>query len=340
MSYERLYFYDKERRRGVYPFDEEIGQEGETTSGVEQALAELAAHMPYGQAARLYSRLTGVKLSTSAVWEIVQQAGQMARPALDPITTGKPTREDARCLAVTMDGCMSNIREEGWKEVKIGAVFEANRVSEHEDEGIKGSAQSYVAHLGGPEGFATKLAAEAHSRGFHQMEQQAVVGDGAAWIWNIAHADYPNAAHIVDWFHAREHLYAAANEIFAGCPESDKAAWIQTHTDLLFNGDAEKIACHLEAHAASCQLPDISVSRLNTEAGYFRTHTQRMQYADFRNASLPIGSGVIESGAKRLKQRVSGPGMRWSRQGLENLLPLRTAVMSDTFHLLWHRICP
>jgi hypothetical protein len=32
--------------------------------------------------------------------------------------------------------------------------------------------------------------------------------------------------------------------------------------------------------------------------------------------------------------------MRWSRAGLENMLPLRAALMSGTFDQLWPRICP
>jgi hypothetical protein len=34
------------------------------------------------------------------------------------------------------------------------------------------------------------------------------------------------------------------------------------------------------------------------------------------------GSGMVESAAKQFKARFGGPGMRWSRKGAENLLPL------------------
>ena len=61
---------------------------------------------------------------------------------------------------------------------------------------------------------------------------------------------------------------------------------------------------------------------------------------DFESAHLPIGSGIVESGAKQAKQRLCAPGMRWSRAGLENMLPLRAALMSGTFDQLWPRICP
>ena len=83
-----------------------------------------------------------------------------------------------------------------------------------------------------------------------------------------------------------------------------------------------------------------SKAKLETEAGYFATNHERMQYRDFQQALLPIGSGTVESGAKQAKHRLAAQGMRWSRPDLENMLPLRAAVMSGTFDLLWPVICP
>ena len=80
-------------------------------------------------------------------------------------------------------------RAEGWKEVKIGAIFEAYVTGQSGQ--VRGRSQSYVMHLGGPEGFGVKLAMEAQARRWLQAAQSAVVGDGAAWIWNLAARDYP-----------------------------------------------------------------------------------------------------------------------------------------------------
>jgi hypothetical protein len=114
----------------------------------------------------------------------------------------KETLESAACV---MDGFMANVRAEGWKEVKIGAIFEAYVTGQSGQ--VRGRSQSYVMHLGGP---AFKLAMEAQARRWSQAAQSAVVGDGAAWIWNLAARDYPDAAHIVDWYHAKQHLCGAA----------------------------------------------------------------------------------------------------------------------------------
>jgi hypothetical protein len=60
-----------------------------------------------------------------------------------------------------------------------------------------------------------------------------------------------------------------------------------------------------------------------------------MNYIEMREEEWPIGSGMVESGAKQFKARFSGPGMRWSRTGAENLLPLRSAVLSGRFDQMW-----
>ncbi len=60
-----------------------------------------------------------------------------------------------------------------------------------------------------------------------------------------------------------------------------------------------------------------------------------MNYLELREDGYPIGSGMVESGCKQYKARLGGPGMRWSRSGLENLLPVRTAIMSQRFDQAW-----
>ncbi|OGO16675.1 MAG: hypothetical protein A2Z14_01045 [Chloroflexi bacterium RBG_16_48_8] len=74
---------------------------------------------------------------------------------------------------------------------------------------------------------------------------------------------------------------------------------------------------------------------LSDQSRYFHTHKRRMCYQEFREEGYPIGSGTVESGIKRFKSRLTGSGMRWSRQGTERMLVIRGAVMADTFDALW-----
>ena len=104
---------------------------------------------------------------------------------------------------------------------------------------------------------------------------------------------------------------------------------------MLFQGHAERIADEL--CAAALAYPEQAVD-LVREAGYFRQNKRRMQYLEMREERWPIGSGMVESGAKQYKARFCGAGMRWSRSGAENLLPVRTAIMSRRYDDLWERV--
>jgi len=74
------------------------------------------------------------------------------------------------------------------------------------------------------------------------------------------------------------------------------------------------------------------------EAGYFANHKRRMNYLEMRMEEWLIGSGTVESGAKQYKERFTGPGMRWKRTGAEHLIPIRSAIMSNSFHQSWRAI--
>ena len=81
--------------------------------------------------------------------------------------------------------------------------------------------------------------------------------------------------------------------VYPNQPEQ-AAAWVDQHSAMLYEGQAKQIAKRLAQHAQSEQLL--------TEARYFETNHERMQYRDFESAHLPIGSGIVESGAKQAKQ--------------------------------------
>jgi hypothetical protein len=243
-----------------------------------------------------------------------------------------------------MDGFRVNVRDEGWKEAKLGVVSEVTANGQPQPnrhgqmvEPVHAHSHSYVMHLGGPEGLGVKLAVEAQARRWSSVPQSVVIGDGATWIWNLATNDYACAAHVVDWYHAKQHLWVAADLIYPQQP--DKAAvWVEQQATVLYAGRACEIADTLILLAALANVE--TKTKLETEAGYFVTNHERMQYRDFQQALLPIGSGSVESGAKQAKHRLAAAGMRWSRTGLENMLPLRAALMSDSFDLLWPKICP
>jgi hypothetical protein len=232
---------------------------------------------------------------------------------------------------------MVHIRGESWKEVKIGTVFEVvtgkrwDEITGERIELAEADDCTYTAHLGGPEVFGQDLWAEATRREVPSAYDKVMIGDGAHWIWNLALDYFPQAEQIVDWYHAKQHLYAAA-ALLHGEGTEKAERWVKRYETSLYQGHAAYIADRL-SHEAQ-QRPAIADGLLK-EAGYFRNNWRRMQYLEYRENGWPIGSGMVEGGAKQFEARMRGPGMRWSRPGAHRMLAIRAAVISGRFDERW-----
>ena len=137
----------------------------------------------------------------------------------------------------------------------------------------------------------------------------------------------------VDWYHATEHLARAAKLLKGdGTPAAHQ--WLKAQQTPLFGGRTDQIAVGLLQVA---QKHSSVADGLHREAGYFRNNHPRMQYQELREYGLPIGGGMVESGCKRFRAHFNGAGMRWSRPGIEQLIPIRAAIMSCHFDQGWQR---
>ena len=305
----------------------------------------------FEEAETVLSRIGHVSMSDSTLWHRVERWGEQFRrldqdrqqqaqaiPKRGEVMSGQAKR--AGRMGLAMDGAMVHILDEGWKELKVGCVYEIEPKAVFDQESQEwlemGHAvhNSYVAHLGGPELFGHLLWAEAQSRGWEAVYDTQVVGDGAPWIWNLTQAHFYDSYQTVDWYHAADHLHAAA-QLYR--PDSDIAAqrWYKTAETSLFQGHADQIALMLGQKAVGNSQ---RAKNLRTEARFFENNKRRMQYLEFREEGYLIGSGPVESGAKQFKARFTGPGMRWSRPGIERLIPVRAAIMSGHFDDLWPTI--
>lgn len=316
---------------------------------MEREAVYLSGALPsFDLAVTILQRIGQIEISQPSAWRSSQAAGlrfqrveaaACARATATAERWEPPSRAEVRDprMGVSMDGATMNIREEGWRDVKIGVVFDVavrptkDPATAEVVDRAHAVHNSYVAHLGGPDALGEKTWTEARSRGWEQAQATIVVGDGAPWIWNQAALHFDASQQVVDWFHAKEHLIAAARLLK---PEGTAAytRWLNSRETLLYQGHADKIADELEKQAINGVA---NADPLRTEAGYFRTNHRRMNYIELREEAWPIGSGMVESAAKQFKARFAGPGMRWSRSGAENLLPIRAAVLSGRFDQMW-----
>ena len=311
----------------------------------------LSGLMEFEVAEETLARIGQIVMSDTSVWrrakrwgeqfqarEAAQQATANALPSPSEIVAGE--KRQAKDLGVAMDGAMVHILEEGWKELKVGCVFEIEvRPTREKATGdlvdlAHAVRNSYVAHLGGAEVFGKLVWAEARRRDWTQARDTIALGDGAPWVWNLTKEHFYDSRQGVDWYHATQHLANAAN-LLKGEGTAAAQHWLKEQKTPLFEGQAGQIAAQLRQ--AAQRKPRVA-DDLRREAGYFHDNQRRMQYQELREDGFPIGSGMVESGCKRFRARFHGAGMRWSRPGLERLLPVRAAIMSHRFDPLWRAI--
>lgn len=297
----------------------------------------LAGLVPYAQARQVFERIGHVRLPTTSLWEQAQSAGEVLRRrqqtqerqvSVERVVLPPAQQDSPDPKGVSLDGGTLNVRGEGWKEFKVGTVYDLatetviDPETQEAVEVARGVNIAYRAVLGSVTDFAPAFWALAVEHAIPQAADVAVTADGAEWIWNVADDYFPESVQIVDWYHATEHVAQAAAALY---PTNETTAhrWKQERRHALYLGQVESITAPLEK------------AGLASQAHYFQTHQRRMRYQEFREQGYPIGSGTVESGIKQFKQRLTGAGMRWSRPAAERMLVIRAAVMTDNFDALW-----
>jgi len=250
-------------------------------------------------------------------------------------------------MGIALDGVYVNIRDEGWKEVKVGAVFEIIPLTRHEKvrrlkrqgrpvkaedeirDMVKAEAISYCALLGSVENFEPLQWAETLRRQLPSCWESVVIGDAADWIDRIYAKCYYDSERIIDWYHACEHLGGLARQAFG--EGNDKAhKWLEKRKDTLWQGQVHEVVNAIRA---------LSIDRADQEreANYFHKHRRGMNYLEFCERGLPVGSGVVEGGGCKgvIEGRLKRVGMRWSREGAQNMIALRCHYYGDRWKQIW-----
>ena len=98
-------------------------------------------------------------------------------------------------------------------EVKLAVFFTQDKLDKDGYPVRDRDSASVIATFEPAAAFADLVKAEGIRRGADHVRQLTLIGDGAAWIWNLAAATFPGATCIVDLYHARQHLHSLARSL-------------------------------------------------------------------------------------------------------------------------------
>jgi hypothetical protein len=340
---------------GQFPADIELDIENtEFSPGVRRMHALVGQEAPFDHGRAQMQLLAGLEVTTKSVERIAEAIGgdiaQREQAEIDkalqldlPAIVGEPIP----ILYVQMDGTgvpvvkketvgrpgKSDGQPAHTREVKLGCVFTQTRWDEKGFAIRDPDSTTYTGAIEAAAEFGKRIYLEACKRGWSRAKKKVVIGDGAEWIWNLVGEHFPGAVEIVDLYHARQHLWTVARQLYPQ-EEQQQKAWMKVHQKrLLDKGKIEKLVDVLRSLTTS---NPFLAEKIRTEADYFERNAERMRYPRFRRQHLFVGSGVIEAGCKTVVgSRLKQSGMFWTVRGANAILALRCSHLNGRFEDYW-----
>ena len=351
LTLERAYYHCAACDRGWHPRDAELGLEGRSVSpGLERMIGSAAADASFARGSELLRELAELHVPTTQVERVAKELGTSIaadertvlapEPARAPTAyvgldgTGVPMRaaETAGRAGKQADG-RAKTRES--KLVTYWTAEQRNAAGRPErDPGsvrysaaIESAASRDTDADGAP--FGQRLRRMAERCSYADAPRRVVLGDGAAWIWNLADRECPGAIQIVDLWHAKEKLWECGKALWGAGPRTEE--WARARSDDLEQGRFAELLAALRPHAEECEAFRLGL-------GYFEANRERMRYDEFREGDLCVGSGIVEAGCKTVVgARCKRSGMHWTVDGANAILALRCSVLSGRYADYWER---
>ena len=336
---------------GVCPRDRALGMHATSLSpGVLRMVGRAASDFSFAAASDLLWELAAVRVETKQVERCAEALGREV--AADERAVAETVPSPAPTMYLGMDGSGVPVRPaeiEGrrgkqpdgsakTREVKLATLWTAEGRDKQGRPVRDLGSVSYNAAVESaasrdtdpqPAAFAQRVYREAIRRGFDTAAQRVVIGDGAAWIWNIAAEQFPGAIEIVDIYHAKQHLCDVAKAIYG--PGTDLAdRWARDRRDELDAGRLGAVVAALRIHVETTPEARKCIH-------YVFRNRYRMRYPQFRAKGLCVSSGGVEAGCKQIGDRLKRAGMRWTVAGANAIIALRCCILSGRFEDFWER---
>ena len=361
MPLERAYYHCDACRHGFCPRDRVLGVEGASLSpAVTRMVGTAAALVSFAESSELLAALAGLAVEAKQVERTAEALGREVAADERQRVVPAGVAEIAPTLYLGMDGTGVPMRKaevqdrpgkqaDGvakTREVKLCTVWsaegrDADGVPVRDAGSVSYSAaiESAAARDTDATGsaYAQRVEREARRRGFDRAGRQAVLGDGAPWIWNLAGEAFPAAIQIVDRFHAKEHLSGVAKVLY-GVPSDVGTAWAQARHAELDAGHLSRIVAALGNQYRSRRDPT-KREEVRKCIGYLWANRRRMRYSAFRAQGLCTSTAVVEAGCKvAIGTRLKRAGMHWTVRGANAIIALRCCKLSGRFEDFWeHR---
>ena len=173
--------------------------------------------------------------------------------------------------------------------------------------------------------------ADAERRDPQHRKPLVVLLDGALGLWRLAtklFEEWRHVTFVLDIMHVVGYLWSAANALFG---EQSKAGkhWLQQKLTEILRGRVGYVIGGLRQILTKQRRRQSVRQTLAKVITFLHNHRRWMKYDQYLAMGLPVGTGVVESACGSVvKHRMEGEGKRWSLQGAEAILTLRSLKKS------------
>lgn len=363
LCFARPYFY-RRGQAGQAPLDAALSLGEDCYSDLVREVHDyLSVQGVYHKACEIVGRLLGLTLSTRALQSNVAEDAADVSNYYDQKPAPRPESE-AEILVIQADGKgvplileaaqpdkarLGKGEKRGRKKealvTSVYSIAPAPRTPEqviasyYDQISLSKPAPPQNKHLwatlDGKDAALSRLSIQVRRRTGKPIRHQIALCDGCSALQARLAKYFPDFIQILDFIHANEYLWKAANALF-GETDERRLDWMKHHTLQLLSGNAPQLIAEFRALAQQPKTRKTARLQLLTTANYFERNLPCMDYPTYLAHGYPIASGVIEGACRHLvKDRCELSGMRWSQGGAENLLRLRAVAENndwDAYH--------
>ena len=161
------------------------------------------------------------------------------------------------------------------------------------------------------------------------------LSDGERRLWKLQQKYLPDAIGILDLWHVMEYLWKGA-QLFHAEGSTDAEGWVGQRLEMLLEGKVGYVIGGLKQMRTKHALKGKERKTLQDIVTYFHNNRAHMRYDEYLAAGYPIGSGVAEGACRHLaKDRMERTGMRWTVEGAQAILDLRSTYLNGDWSGYW-----
>lgn len=363
VSVQRPYFYKQDIGKKI-PLDAELGLGADRYSDLLREVTEyLAVYSVYGgKSSAFLERLLGFKLSTRALQEnIAEDAESVERyyaqkppPRLESEADILVIQADGKGIPMVLEEEVSEApvrlgkgQKHGHKKEAIvttvytitavprtpteviASFFSENQPDKKPQKASKPQNKQIWATLDGKEVALSRLTQQVALREGTHIRHRVALCDGCEALQARIVLQFQKFILILDFVHANEYLWAAANSLLGETSEQ-RLEWVKSRTRQILSGQTAQVIAELRLIAKNKKTKVSQRKQLAKTANYFERNLPYMDYQTYLSNGYPIASGVIEGACRHfVKDRFELSGMRWLQTGAENLLRLRAVAENE-----------